>query len=113
MNTDIEYKKGVLYVRVSGVLISSKINKFESEIIPLLLGLDSKYVTLNLNGVDLIDKNGINSIIKLSNIVSKNEGKLVICNINDNIKSNFDNSDIFDYCFKAKNEITSSWIFSI
>jgi anti-anti-sigma factor len=113
MNTNIDYKRGVLFIRINGVLVGNKIEKFESEVIPIILGLGSRYVTINVYELELIDSRGINSIIKLSNIVSRYDGKLAICEINDSIKENFKNSDVFDYCFKTKNELTSLGVFSI
>ena len=54
MTTNIDYKKGVLFIRLNGVLVGNKISKFESEVIPIVLGLGSKYVTLNLLKLDRI-----------------------------------------------------------
>ncbi len=113
MNTNIEYIKGVLFIRLNGLLVGNKVNKFESEVIPIVLGLSSRYITINLLKLELIDRRGINSIIKVSNIVSRYDGKLVLCEINDNIKQNFLNSDIYDYCFRTKNELTSLGVFKV
>ena len=65
MKTDIDYKKDILYIKVNGVLVGNKVEKFETEVIPIILGLNAKYVTINLKDVDLIDKRGINSLIKV------------------------------------------------
>ena len=113
MNTEIKFKKGVLFIRINGILVESKIQKFEEEVIPIILGLNSKYVTINLSNVELIDKKGMNSMIKISNIVDKFNGKVAICEINNKIKENLKKSDVFDYCFRTKNEKTSIGIFKI
>ncbi len=114
MSTDIEFRKGILFVRIKGILVGNKVRKFESEVIPILLGLEAKNVTLNLYDVKLIDKRGLDSIIKLSELVNnKNKGKLAICEINENISNNFAQSDVFEYCFRTKNELTSLGVFSI
>ena len=113
MNTQIEYKKGILFIKISGVLVGNKINKFESEVIPIVLGLQAGNITINMNDISLIDKRGINSLIKISNLSNKFNGKLVLCNLNDYLKSNFKHSDIFDYCFKSKNEKSSVEVFKI
>ena len=113
MTTSIDYKKNILYIKVDGVLVGNKINLFESEVIPIILGLNAKYVTINLSNVELIDRRGINSIIKISNVVNRFNGKLVLCSLNNYIKDNFKHSDIFDYCFKSKNENTSKEVFKI
>lgn len=113
MKTNIEFKKGILFIRAKGILVGNKVKKFEDEVIPIILGLEAKNVTINLYDVSLIDKRGINSIIKMSSVVNRNNGKLVVCEINDSIKDNLTNSDVFDYCFKTKNELTSLGVFSI
>lgn len=113
MTTNIEFKKGILFIRVKGILVGNKVSKFEDEVIPILLGLEAKNVTINMYEVSLIDKRGLNSIIKLSEIVNNNRGKLAICEINEKISSNFAKSDVFEYCFKTKNELTSLGVFSI
>ena len=110
---DFEFKKGILFVRINGIFVSSKIKDFENEILPIILGLNVKNVTINLKDTVLIDKNGINSLIKISSITHKNDGKTVICNINDNIKDTIKNSDLFDYCFKSKTELSSIGVFSL
>ena len=113
MTTDINYKRNILYIKLDGVLVGNKIEKFESEVIPIILGLNVKYVTINLSNIDLIDKRGIDSIIKISSIINRFKGKLVLCSLNDYVKENFKHSDIFDYCFKSKNEKTSKEVFKI
>ena len=63
--------------------------------------------------IGFVDKSGIDSIIKISNVVSRYDGKVVISGINDKLKLTLKNSDLFDYCFKAKSEKHSIGIFSI
>lgn len=113
MNTDIDFKRGVLFVRVNGNLVGKKVKQFEESVLPIILGLEARKVTLNLEKVNLIDSIGISSIINLSAIISTWDGKLVLCEINDSIKTSFINSDIYDYCFKTKNELTSLGVFAI
>ena len=110
---NIEYKGNVLYIKAPSVLTKNKINNFESKIIPLILCLNIKYVTINLENIDLIDKKGVNSIIKISEIVNRNNGKVVLCDLNDYIKSIFKNTDVYDYCFKSKNYKSSLEVFKI
>ncbi len=113
MKTNIDYKNKILFIRVNGVLVGNKTSMFEQEIIPIILSLKSRYVSINLNKVDLIDKRGINSLIKISNIVNSFKGKLVLCDLNDYVDNNLKHSDIFDYCFKSKNEKSSREVFKI
>ena len=113
MKTDIDYKKDILYIKVNGVLVGNKVEKFETEVIPIILGLNAKFVTINLKAVDLIDSRGINSLIKVSNVVNRFKGKVVLCELNNYLKDNFKHSDVFDYCYKSKNEKSSIGVFKL
>ena len=110
---NIEYKDNVLYIKAPNVLVGDKTIDFESKIIPIVLCLNIRYITISLEDIDFIDKKGVNSIIKLSQLVGKNNGKVVLCNLNDYIKSSFKKTDIFDYCFKSKNYKSSLEVFKI
>lgn len=111
MKTNIIYKKNILFIKIKGVLVGNKIDIFESEIIPIIIGLNANKVSINLMDLELIDKKGINSIIKISNLVNRFNGKVVLCELNNYIKSCFKHSDIFDYCYKSKNMRTSVSVF--
>ncbi|MBR2137762.1 MAG: hypothetical protein IJ966_00470, partial [Bacilli bacterium] len=63
MNTKLEYKNNILYIIIYGILIGSKTKEFESTIIPIIFGLRTSKVMINMNYIDLIDKKGIDSII--------------------------------------------------
>lgn len=113
MDIDIDYKKDILFIRIIGNFIRSNIFYFEEKVIPIILELTAKKVSINLFDVCLIDKFGINSFIKLSNIVNRFNGKVVLYNINDSIYDYINTSDVFDYCFKSKNEKYLKGVFSI
>ena len=58
MTTNIEFKKGILFIRIKGILVGNRVRKFEDEVIPILLGLEAKNVTINMYEVSL-DKCGL------------------------------------------------------
>ncbi|MBQ4262697.1 MAG: STAS domain-containing protein [Bacilli bacterium] len=107
MTTNIDFKKGILFIRIKGSLNQKNKNYFESEVIPVILGLQARCITLNLYELSEVDEKGVSSFIKLSNIANKWGGKVAICEINKSIKNFINKTDIFDYCFKTKNELTA------
>lgn len=113
MGIDIDYKRGILFIRLLGNLTLNNIFKFEEEVIPIVLELTARNVSINLANVNLIDNSFINSFIKISNIVNRFNGKVVICDINNDINDYIKNSDLFDYCFRSRNEKLASGVFSI
>ena len=58
----------------------------------------------NLYNIIMIDNYGLESFIKISNIVNRFNGKVAICDINNDVNNYIKSSDVFDYCFKSKNE---------
>ncbi|UKI58760.1 MAG: hypothetical protein L6V81_05220 [Clostridium sp.] len=46
----------------------------------------------------------LSHLLKISNIVNRFNGKVAICDINNEINKFMKHSDVFDYCFSSKNE---------
>ncbi len=113
MKTNLRFRNSILYIKIDGVLVGNKVQQFESEVIPIILGLKTKYVTINLKNVELIDKRGIDSLIKIADLTNRFKGKVALCELSKYIIDNFKHSDIFDYCFKTKNENTSLEVFKL
>lgn len=112
MRTRIEYKNDILFIKIIGFLVGGKIDKFEMQIIPIILLLEIRKVVINMKNVVLIDRRGVESIIKISNIVNGFKGKTVLCDLNEYLKINFKHSDIYDYCYKSKDEKNIKWVFN-
>ena len=71
MGIDIDYKRGILFIRLLGNLTLNNIFKFEEEVIPIVLELTARNVSINLANVNLIDNSFINSFIVHTNVISK------------------------------------------
>lgn len=78
LNIDIEYKKGILFVRLIGDLNSSTIN--EMKIVDnMIMKAGIKYLLINLEKVAIIRPDEISKMInKYQNLIG-DDGKLVIC----------------------------------
>ena len=87
---------------LSDIITMKLFNIFDENI------LDKVFHEYNYRTKEIID-----NIIKISNIVSRHDGKLAICEVSESIKQNFKNSDIYDYCFRTKNELTSLGVFKV
>lgn len=103
MNIRIEYDNGILKLKVCGLFVGKRILDFEQEVIPIILGLNSRYVIVDFNDVDACDSLCAQSIIKISTLVSRYDGKVVLYGIHDEALISLRENDVFDYCFKALN----------
>lgn len=78
LNIDIEYKKGILFVRLIGDLNSSTIK--EMEIVDnMIIKAGIKYLLINLEKVAIIRPNEISKMINKYKSLIGDDGKLVIC----------------------------------
>lgn len=113
MKIDMEYKKGVLFIRLKGIFNRVNALKFDEEVLPVVLRHGIRYVVLNLDEIETIDTSGIESLINLSDIVSKWDGKTSFCNLNNNIKSMIENSKVYSCYYESKDELSALGLFRI
>lgn len=107
LNIDLEYKRGILFLRLNG-----KLNKKTSCILgdaikELVNRVGIKYLLINFEKLYEIDKEGISTIITSYNNYLKNSGKLMVCGYDENIKLKIENSDLLDYAVRTNNEISA------
>ena len=113
MKTNIEFRKGILFIRLNGALIRRNINKFESEILPVILKQGLKYVVINLENLEYLDKYGIESLSNLYEIIRRNNGRTSFCNMSEEIKNMIKNTNIYDKFFNTNNELTALELFKL
>lgn len=74
MKSILEYRKGILFIRLSGIITASTINKFKT-IIENVKSNQIGNIVLNLNAISLVDEEGIEKIEDLMN----HSDKFYIC----------------------------------
>ena len=104
LNLDLEYRRGVLFLRLNGTL-----NKYTSFILDDAIkrvvnkgGI--KYLLINFENLRSIDINGINTILNCYNKYFKNDGKLMICGYNPNVDKMLNTSKILSCIYMLNNE---------
>ncbi len=104
LDIDMEFKKGILFVRLKGVLNGDTCTILEDHLTSLITNNGIKYVLLNLNNLTYVDKYGINIILKNYINISCNNGKLIIVGIN----KLFDyNVNVIDNLYQINDETTA------
>lgn len=110
--TNIEYKKGVLFVRIVGSLDKNNSIKLRKEIIPLIIKNGFKYVVLNLNNVDILDNFGIEVIDQINDAVLKFNGKTTLID-SKRIEKKIKGTLIDKILYKVRNERTALGVFEL
>ena len=83
LKMNYEFRKGVLFIRLYGSLDHKNIKKISTNIADLIAEFGLKYIVFNLDDLIYIDKEGVNFILKYHNIINNQNGKLIICDKND------------------------------
>ena len=70
----MEFRKGVLFVRLFGTLNENTIKTFEAEVKEVIIEAGIKYVVLNVDNLDSVSNDGVKEIKRLKRMVEKTEG---------------------------------------
>lgn len=103
IHTNLEYNKGVLFVRLEGFInhnISYKINNI---LVPKILEKRIKYLVFNFYDVDDIDSFGLDAILNVKCAIKTNKGKICLCEISNYIEKKIKLLKII----KVKNELNA------
>ena len=90
LNTDMEFKRGILIIRLNGVLTKETINLFKEKLEKTIHDNGVKYVLINIKKAFFIDSDGLNVIKETYNKIVENKGKLIICGIERLLNNNYE-----------------------
>lgn len=76
---DMKFRKGILITRLKGYLNGDTASLLESNLNNTIKTNGIKYVLLNLNKLEYIDKYGVETISDTYKEIINNKGKLIIC----------------------------------
>ena len=111
---DMEFKKGIFFIRLEGTLTKSNVNEFIEECIPVILKHGIKYVVVNLDKVNVIDLKGIESLISLNEVVRSMNGKTTLCSLsNREVKNILNKSEYNNTFYETSNELTALGVMKI
>ena len=114
MKIKMEFKKGILFIRLFGILNKRTYYKFEEEILPILLCQNIKYVVFNLDEVTYVDKYGLSSLLKANDIINKYNGKSSLCNItNRQVREALIKTEVNTKFYETSNELSALELFRI
>ena len=64
LNIDMEPVKGILFIRLSGILDEKNLTKIESEVFSFLKSVGIRNIVFNISNLDYIDKFGKDAIVR-------------------------------------------------
>lgn len=114
LKINMEFSKGILWIRLDGILNKTTSNTFDDEVIPVILKHGIKYVVVNLDKVNVIDLKGIESLISLNEVVRSMNGKTTLCSLsNRKVKNILNKSEYNNTFYETSNELTALGVMKI
>ncbi len=86
LKMDMEYTKGILFVRLDGVLDRKNCYKLNNYLVPVILKHKIKYLVYNMYLLEDIDSSGIDAILNSKCAIKANKGKICICEVASDVK---------------------------
>ncbi|MEE0699086.1 MAG: STAS domain-containing protein [Bacilli bacterium] len=74
----MEFRKGILFVRLYGILDDDTIETFKTEVKEVITESGIRYVVLNIKNLEKISDLGIKEVKQLRKILKKNEGEFFL-----------------------------------
>lgn len=74
----MEFRKGILFVRLYGILNEDTIDTFKTEVKEVITSSGIKYVVLNIKNLDSVSDLGVKEIKKLKKILKKADGEFFL-----------------------------------
>lgn len=114
LETILEFRKGVLFVRLKGSLIKSTINLMEEEVTQKIIKSGIRNVVFNVEDLLSIDLKGINFLLYNYEICNKNNGKSLLCGLKDNtVRDKIIHSRLLKYIKETDNELSAFNIMNV
>ena len=105
LNIDLEYKRGILFLRLNGVLNEKNYFILEDAIKNVVSKAGIKYLLINFEKLYDIDDKGLSSIINSYKEYIKDRGKLLICGYHDKTKLFIEKSELKRFAVVTLNEV--------
>lgn len=105
LNTILEYRKGILFVRLDGVLKKNTIGSISDKLISIINEDNLDKIVINVDNLMEIDFKGISFIFYLYETIKKNNGNILICGMSDIIKNKLKKNRILNYIREINNEL--------
>lgn len=104
----MEFKKGILFIRLEGILNKKTIEKFDSEVLSVVLTNKLKYIVVNLDQVYEVDEIGVDGLKELNDIIYNFKGKGALCSLsNSKVKRQIREYDYTNNFYEFENELNA------
>ncbi|MBR1413173.1 MAG: STAS domain-containing protein [Bacilli bacterium] len=86
LKIDMEYTKGILFVRLDGNLDRKQCYKLNNYLVPVILKHKIKYLIYNMYSLKDIDSSGVDALINSKCAIKANKGRVLMCEVDKEVK---------------------------
>ncbi len=106
LKMNFEFRKGLLFIRLKGILNKETSKELSRSLDRFIYQQGVKYFVINLESLEYLDKDGLETIQKKYEDMVLHDGKLIICGYkNDYIKAMVEEE--IKGVYKTKNELAA------
>lgn len=108
LDINMEFHKGVLFVRLNGVLEEKTVENLKTEVTSFIKENGIRNIVFNVDGLKSIDCCGINALLYNYEICRDNKGKTVLCGMNNSlVRYRIENSRLLKYMYEVSDELSA------
>lgn len=101
-----EYREGILFVRLEGILVSNTVEFFQKELARWKEeGISN--IVFNVMNLEKIDTVGIRSFFDSYQMIHDKDGRGLICGMNHHINQSLKSSRILNYIYEISDELNA------
>lgn len=112
MKINFEFRKGLLFIRLKGILNKETSEYLATELDTFIKEKGVKYFVINLEELDYVDKDGLEMLHKQYEDVIMHNGKLVICGYQNKYIQTIVEEEM-EGVYKTQNELAAFHIIQI
>ena len=108
LDINLEFCKGILFIRLKGILNKNTVNKLKDEVNSLVKENGIRNLVFNISELESIDCYGINALLNNYELCKINHGQSLVCGINNNlVKHRINNSRLLKYMYETSDELSA------
>lgn len=108
LETDLEFRKGILFIRLNGELTKKTVSQLEEEVTKKIKKSGIQNIVFNIEKLINIDLKGINALFYTYELCQQNHGKSLLCGIqNTEIKVKLEKSRLLKYISETETELSA------
>lgn len=110
----MEFRRGILFIRLSGKLVQSESMKFKKYIIDKIKENGIRSVVFNINDLKEIDLKGVHNFFYIYELCRQNKGKVLVCKVYDSpVFEKLKKKRFFQYAEVISNELEAFEVIKI